>query len=100
LETLVDRRKIVGGSRTSAFATQFVEASADHRKIISSSGSGHISSPVSVASGSWAIRVARIALSFIQNVAIVSVVDRRMSVRKAPPRRARRQANRSKSSLM
>jgi len=48
LETRVDRRKIVGSSRTSASATQFVEARADHRKIIGSSGSGHISSPLSL----------------------------------------------------
>ena len=63
LETRVDRRKIVGSSRTRAFATQLVDASADHRKIISSSGSGHISSPLSVAWGSWAIRVFNTAIS-------------------------------------
>jgi hypothetical protein len=52
LETRADSRKIIGSSGTSMFATQLVEASADHRKIIGRTGSGHISSPLSVVSGS------------------------------------------------
>jgi hypothetical protein len=48
LETRVDHRKIVGGSRTSALTPQLFNASADHRKIIGRTGSGHVSSPPSV----------------------------------------------------
>jgi hypothetical protein len=45
-ETRVDRRKIIGSSWASSLATQFVDASADHRKIVSGTGSGHIFSPI------------------------------------------------------
>jgi hypothetical protein len=49
LETRVDDREIVVSSRTSPFATGLVDASADHCKIVDPTGSGHISSPLSVA---------------------------------------------------
>jgi hypothetical protein len=45
LETRMDRCKIIGSWGTSSLATQFLDASADHRKIVSGTGSGHIFSP-------------------------------------------------------
>jgi hypothetical protein len=45
LETRMDRHKIIGSSGTSPPATKFLDASADHRKIVSGTGSGHIFSP-------------------------------------------------------
>ena len=48
LETRADHREVVSSSRTSTFATQLVDASADHCKIVGRTGSGHISSPLSV----------------------------------------------------
>jgi hypothetical protein len=45
LETRVDRRKIIGSSATRPLATKLLDASADHRKIVSGTGSGHIFSP-------------------------------------------------------
>jgi hypothetical protein len=41
----MDCRKIIGGAGTSSLATQFLDASADHRKIASGTESGHIFSP-------------------------------------------------------
>jgi hypothetical protein len=41
----MDRCKIIGSSGASLLATQFLDASADHRKIVSGTGSGHIFSP-------------------------------------------------------
>jgi hypothetical protein len=52
LEPRADRRKIIGSSGSSMFATQLVEASTDYCKIVGRTGSGHISSPLSVVSGS------------------------------------------------
>jgi hypothetical protein len=45
-EPRVDRREIIGSSGTNSLATQFLDASADHRKIVSRTGSGHIFSPL------------------------------------------------------
>jgi hypothetical protein len=44
-QTRAYRREIIGSSGTDSIATQFLDAGADYRKIVSSTGSGHIVSP-------------------------------------------------------